>query len=437
MTRILDVSARCGVYRQAGDVEPLEVIPARFAETYVLRVDPGKLRALLRLESEIAYALNVPHVEARTEGNVVHIRVPTAQRGPVTFAEAWDQTQPAPARGRLLLGLNDEGQQQVLDLTDPANVHAAVIGMTGSGKTTLMQTMILSAEQSAGDHATPHLALFDPAGNFAPLAGHPAVWTYAQSPAAIADGLTTLAGMVERKRPFFAVFVDEVPDLVRHSPAIAEALQRIARRGRQAGLHLILGAQRLAGDAVGGTMTRDNLPVRLVGHVADPQAAFLATSIADSGAEKLAGKGDFIAVNGARRAHFQAAYIPPDQLAAWAKRYPLHRGKVGRGAVPARESRRDIPGPALDPLPAVPSHPVPVIVQMPEIDLGPEPSPQERLVVHKVREYHCAHSKWPSLNWLDRACAPLIGQRYFHRDRARQLIRRASRTGDARKEDSG
>jgi hypothetical protein len=52
-----------------------------------------------------------------------------------------------------------------------------------------------------------------------------------------------------------------------------------------------------------------------VGRVTSPEEAKVATGYAGTGAERLRGPGDFIAVVGGQVTRFQAAYISPRELA--------------------------------------------------------------------------------------------------------------------------
>jgi DNA segregation ATPase FtsK/SpoIIIE-like protein len=52
-----------------------------------------------------------------------------------------------------------------------------------------------------------------------------------------------------------------------------------------------------------------NLPVRLVGRVSSADDARVATGVAGTGAEKLMGNGDFLAVAGGNVTRFQSAYL--------------------------------------------------------------------------------------------------------------------------------
>ena len=99
--------------------------------------------------------------------------------------------------------------------------------------------------------------------------------------------------------------------------AVEVALTRLAQRGREAGIHLVAGAQKPA-SAVVGPMLKANFPARLVGRVGSAEDARVATGLSGSGAEKLQGRGDFLAVSAGSVTRFQAAWIAPQDWAALA-----------------------------------------------------------------------------------------------------------------------
>ena len=92
------------------------------------------------------------------------------------------------------------------------------------------------------------------------------------------------------------------------SLTVEQALTRIAQRGREAGLHLVVGVQKPSAAAI-GPMLKANFPVRLVGKVGSAEDARVAAGISATGAEKLMGRGDFIAVAAGQIIRFQAAWI--------------------------------------------------------------------------------------------------------------------------------
>ncbi len=338
MQRILHVCEKCGILwheervafrdgsterRRVDDVVPTnQVYVTSQYEKYGLRVNPRILPRLERMASQFAYALNVSSASVEIDGDTVYVRVPRAVDDAtqmVSFEDAW-RAAPNVPQGSLLLGVDEDQRQLVVRLVAPTNVHAAVIGMTGSGKSTLMKTMILSAQHTG----RVQVALFDPSGGFRALSGHPSVWRGGvfESAGDCELGLQALVdGMGKRCRNLIYAFVDEVPELVAQRPAARKLLARLAQSGRHAGVHLVLGAQHLLASQV-GSMTLRNVPLRIVGRVADATAAYHATGRRDTGAEQLRGRGDFIVVNGSTLCHFQAARIESATLTRWERRYP-------------------------------------------------------------------------------------------------------------------
>jgi len=109
--------------------------------------------------------------------------------------------------------------------------------------------------------------------------------------------------------PRIVVVLDELADLMQvGGRALAEPLTRLVQRGREAGIHIIACTQKPSSQVV-GTLMRANFPVRLVGKVVSPEDARVAAGCGGTGAEKLTGRGDFVAVATGQVLRFQAAYV--------------------------------------------------------------------------------------------------------------------------------
>ena len=423
MHRILGVCQQCGLlyhmervaYRNgAGEMQRVEDIEPEGSvlitpqyEKYGLRVNPRVLPRLKMMAPQFAYALNVPQVSVDVEGNIVYVRVPrphSEARGPVHFGQAWDAAPNIP-RGSLLLGIDEEQHQLVVDLSAPTNVHAAVIGMTGSGKSSLMRTMILSAQLIGGAQ----VALFDPSDGFRPLSGHPAVWRGGlfQRAEDCERGLAILARSIgKRSDGLLYVFVDEVPELITQQPRIREHLARLAQAGRHAGMHLVLGAQHPLASELGPTTLR-NVPVRLVGRVADRTAAYNATGRSDSGAENLRGGGDFLVVSGSLVQHFQAALVPDALLQDRAKRFPPREPRL-----PVRASTLSVTAREREPSA---DEGAPGLAGRRPDDISPR-------VIHEIQRYIREQGDAPSSNWVYRLTRELMPTGGYNRAKAQRAI---------------
>jgi len=104
------------------------------------------------------------------------------------------------------------------------------------------------------------------------------------------------------------VAVGEAADLLLERPSLQEVLTRLAARGQEVGIHLILATRKPRAEALGGLL-QANLPCRLVGKVKNAQEAAAASGLRGTGAECLLGRGDFILAAGGETVRFQAAHI--------------------------------------------------------------------------------------------------------------------------------
>ena len=144
--------------------------------------------------------------------------------------------------------------------------------------------------------------------------------------------------IAELKAGRIVIVVDELADLVQTGgPAIMEHLGRLVQRGREAGIHVI-GATQKPSSTILGSIVKANFPVRLVGRVTSAEDARVAAGIGGTGAERLTGRGDFIAVTGPGTIRFQAAYISSADLSDMTRQ--LRDGVAGSDII---QSNRPIP----------------------------------------------------------------------------------------------
>jgi len=279
----------------------------------------AKVSSIRNLSEEIALALGASAVRIARDGDMLAIEVPRSDKQSLRLLPLLRRVvssigiQPVSA----CIGLTQDGHPLLLRLPAPDVSHVLVAGATGSGKTELMRTLLFSLVATNRQHKL-QLALIDPkARGFAPLTFLPHL--IAPIATDVASAVVLLERMlIEMDRrdargvssPRIVIAVDEVIDLLMTGGKPVEtALTRIAQRGREAGLHLVLGAQKPASTVLGPHL-KANLPVRLVGRVGSVDDARVAAGVSGSGAEKLMGRGDFIAVSGGQTIHFQSAFVP-------------------------------------------------------------------------------------------------------------------------------
>jgi DNA segregation ATPase FtsK/SpoIIIE, S-DNA-T family len=281
----------------------------------------ARIATVRNLSEELAMALGAKDVRVGRAGEELTVEMPRADAEPVRLLPLMRTVANIPPLAACL-GVADDGRPLLIRLPSPDVAHVLVAGITGSGKTELMRTLILSLALT-NRQAKLQLALIDPKRRgFAPLSGLPHVIDdVAAAPDAIRALLHRLIAEMERRdhdnisSPHIVIVVDELLDILAMDEAggrgggkeIEAALTRIAQRGREAGLHLVAGTQKPAASAL-GPMLKASFPTRLVGRVGSPEDARVATGLSGSGAEKLLGRGDFLAVAAGQTVRFQAAW---------------------------------------------------------------------------------------------------------------------------------
>ncbi|RAX57419.1 hypothetical protein CCZ01_06165 [Helicobacter monodelphidis] len=91
--------------------------------------------------------------------------------------------------------------------------------------------------------------------------------------------------------PYQVIIIDELNDLVMSDKTINDKLTRLAQKSRQAGIHLILGTQRPDSKVFTGGL-RSNIPTRIALKVS--KASDSRIILDENGAEKLLGQGDML-----------------------------------------------------------------------------------------------------------------------------------------------
>lgn len=119
--------------------------------------------------------------------------------------------------------------------------------------------------------------------------------------------------------PYLVVVVDEYADLTKSSfgtdrnlsRSIENSINRLAAKGRAAGLHVIIATQRPSVDVITGTI-KGNFPTRMAFRTAQRQDS--QTILGMAGAEKLIGKGDMLFFTGADAERVQCALVDTDEI---------------------------------------------------------------------------------------------------------------------------
>jgi S-DNA-T family DNA segregation ATPase FtsK/SpoIIIE len=319
-------------------------VTPRWVRFQVLPAVGAKISKIKGLSEELAAALDARSCRVSRRGAAVAVEVPREDPQPVRLLPLFRQldddgpstslragpSASLKAGGGIppvtaVLGLGEDGAPLLIRLPSPDVAHILVAGTTGSGKTVLLQTMILTlAMANRPRHLS--LMLLDPKSHAfnlfqgLPHLARPVIWETEET----AEALHSLVRLMERRatgsglatdgRPSVVVVIDELADLLMvGGKAVQWALTRLTQRGRGAGIHVVAATQKPTA-AVLGPLIKANFPVRLVGRVTSVEDARTATGWSGTGAERLVGRGDFLAVAEGRVTRFQAAHVSPQEI---------------------------------------------------------------------------------------------------------------------------
>jgi DNA segregation ATPase FtsK/SpoIIIE, S-DNA-T family len=217
--------------------------------------------------------------------------------------------------------LTKQGQPLTWNITDPSTPHALVAGSSGSGKSNLLLSLALSLAMGTPPDRLSIYVVDGGNSTLLELGKLPHARQLAtDTDEAIALVAHIKALVLERKVKSMTnpdsrclLVVDELANLMavmekKTVEAFQADLAVIAAEGRKFGIHMLVCTQKPLAE-VTGSLAKSNMAVRFVGSMSSKIDANTAAGSAGTGAERLAGKGDFIRVIGGNVRRFQVPMV--------------------------------------------------------------------------------------------------------------------------------
>lgn len=296
--------------------------------SYEVKPQSGiKVSKIVNLSNNLAMALSSPsiRIEAPIPGKpYVGIEVPNQNKDIVTFKSllSTEEFQREDDDITVVIGKDIFGKPLYAKINEMP--HLLIAGATGSGKSVLMNAIIMSIiyKYSPQDvefiMIDPKMVELKTYSGIPHLKGRKVVTKAQEATASLHEAVREMTDRFElfaeagardikaynekvkddnedgtlEKLPYLVVIIDELSDLMMEaSKDVENYITRLAQMGRASGVHLIIATQRPSVNVITGII-KANIPSRIAFQVASNVDS--RTIIDSSGAEKLLGKGDML-----------------------------------------------------------------------------------------------------------------------------------------------
>lgn len=292
---------------------------------YDLRLNPNaKVRDIQKYGDELSLALKTPckpSIKVLHQEGLVRLEFVAPRKDALNLFDLFSNAGLPKGEINCLLGRSVDGKKVWMDLAQ--NPHMLIAGTTGSGKSTLMHTIIANLL----NYNSVDTFLVDPKRiEFSEYEKHikslQVINTYDQTLELLHNLIETMedrynvirTGWEAKNLRPIVVMIDEFADLIMQDKddQFFMALCRLAQKCRAARIHIILATQRPSVNVINGSI-KANFPARIACRVAShvDSKVILDTS----GAENLLGKGDALIRDNFRYLdRFQVAYTTPQEI---------------------------------------------------------------------------------------------------------------------------
>ena len=307
-----------------------------------------RVSKIVNLQDDIALSLAARSVRifAPIPGtSLVGVEIPNEKAQPVYLADVLPYATGGPLE--CAFGRDSEGRPIVVDLAGLP--HLLVAGTTGSGKSVLLNSIIMSMLMRATPEQV-RLIMVDPKRvEFTSYAGLPHLYVPVvteprQAASALQWGVTEMERRLKvfehykvrdiatynknvdgdkyaqmdnppAHMPYFVIVIDELADLMMVAGKDVESsIVRIAQLGRAAGIHLVVATQRPSADVVTG-LIRANIDNRVALSVDNSLNSRIILD--QKGAEQLLGKGDMLVkLRGKKPRRAQGCMVSDEEIEA-------------------------------------------------------------------------------------------------------------------------
>lgn len=293
---------------------------------YDVTLEPrARVKDIERYSTEIGLALKKygkPSIKLLSELGIVRLEFFQNNSYIINLFDYFYKIKPPEGNLQCLMGQNIQGDRLWLDLT--TSPHMLVSGTTGSGKSTILHTIIANLL----NYYDTKIYLMDPKN--IEFCEYP---EFIKNDLYLASTYNTCLSMLENlcaimesryellrqkncpeNLPYIVIVIDEFADLILQDINFEfyNLLCKLSQKCRAAKMHIVLATQRPSVDVISGTI-KSNFPVRIACKVASGVDSKVILDV--GGAENLFGKGDTIIKNNLGvLERFQAAYSSPEEI---------------------------------------------------------------------------------------------------------------------------